>query len=490
MEMKTIRRDRSISVTDMFLSVIQQWRILLGFFAIFAIIIGLIGTCENYINGVGIPETIIDSEGNTIINMAKIKKLEQMMTEEELDVADDLIATLKWYDGQIEHYRICNTESIFGQIDPDNIDTVTLQYFIGATGTEENAYEATSAAIGKVYLSVLSDDSIYEEMIDVVNADYTIDDYRDVIATDETEISKGIFKINVYGLDSEMASKMADVVEKYIKSKSDDAKEVYASHKLKLLSREQFVDGNYAFREKQLKYIYALQDIESYIPILKEKMNLTNTQSKYVELMQENEENADTTAEEVDASFISSIDIKSLIIGGIIGAFVAAIMLVVRYIASGRIHNCRDVENDFDLPVLCNFADRTTPMRKHSSKLDKWITKMRNSEKPALSADDAACIAVTKIEVLTKDNDITKIAFAIDSNVLASLVIVDKIADMLDNVKIICTAIDKNVLENIKTADGVIIVVQSELTQHDDINNIIENCRHIKTCVLGTIVAD
>lgn len=493
MKSEIIRSNRTISITDIFLSVLQRWRMLLVVFVVFAILIGMFGTYNKYVNETSIPDTIVDSEGSIVVNTAKLDELRQMMTAEELGVADDLAATIKWYYNQIEYYRVYNTESIFGQLDPDNINTVTLQYFVGAEKTDEDDYDAVSAAISKVYLSVLSNADVYEEMSDVVNDAYTADDYRDVVAIDESETSKGIFKIDVYGLDSNMTSKMADVVEKYILSKSNDAKDVYKNHELKLLSREQFIDGNASIREKQLTHIYALQDIESYIPRLKAKMNLTDTQLKYTELvcMQGSQDNV--VAEDGDISFMSVLDIKSMIIGGVFGMFLAALLMVIKYIAEGRIHNCKDVENDFNLPVLCSFADETTPMRKYKSGFDKWIIKSREREKPALNMRNAARIAAAQIDILVNDNNLTKIAFAIDSNVLASMKIIDKITETMQSevktVRAENVLINEKAFENIETSDGIIVVVQSELTQYDHINNIIDTCKCMKCHILGTIVA-
>ncbi len=494
MKNETVRRDRTISVTDIFLSVIQRWRMLLVVFAVFAIVIGIIGTYKKYVNETSTPDTIVDSEGTVVVNTAKLDELRQMMTAEELGVADDLAATIKWYYNQIEYYRVYNTESIFGQLDPDNINTVTLQYFVGAEKTDDDNYEAISTAICKVYLSILSNDSVYEEMTDAVDDAYTADDYRDVVAIDESESSKGIFKINAYGLDSDMTSKMADVIEKYISSKSNDAKEVYKNHELRLLSREQFVDGNAAIREKQLTHVYALQDIESYIPRLKAKMNLTDTQLKYTELlcMQSSQDNI--AADERNVSFISLFDIKSMIIGGIFGMLLAALFMIIKYITDGRIHNSRDVENDFKLPVLCSFADETTPMRKYKCGFDKWITKSRQRERPVMNTRNAALIAVARINVMVNDNNLTRIAVVIDSSVLAGLKIVDEIAEMIQsNVTTVVAEnilIDENAFANIETSDGVIVVVQSELTQYDHINNIIDTCKGVKCQILGAIVAE
>lgn len=494
MKSETTRRDRTISISDIFFSVIQRWRTLLVFFGVFAIVIGMIGTYKKYINETSIPDTIVDGDGTVVVNPAKLEELQQMMTAEELGVADDLAATIKWYYNQIEYYRVYNTQSIFGQLDPDNINTVTLQYFVGTEKTDEDDYGAVSTAIGKVYLSVLLDDSIYEEMADVVNDAYTADDYRDVVVIDESEISKGIFKINAYGLDSNMTFRMADVIEKYILSKSNDAKEVYKNHELKLLSREQFIDGNASIREKQLTHIYALQDIESYIPKLKKKMNLTDIQLKYTELvcMQESQDNI--TADVRNISFISVLDIKGMIIGGIIGIFFAAVLMVIRYIAGGRIHNCMDVENDFDLPIICSFADGTTPMRKYKTRFDKWITKSRQRGKLSMNMRNAARIAAAQIDMWANDNNLTKIAFVIDDNVLSSLKIIDKITGMMrSNVKTVAAQnllIDDNAFENIETSNGIIIVIQSELSRYDHINVIIDTCKCVKCHILGAIVAE
>ncbi len=494
------RKDRSVSVTDIFLSILQSWRMLIVFFVIFVVLLGLYGTYKNYKAAQSIPDTVTDSEGDVLVTSAKIDELKNAMTSDELTVADDLIATIKWYQQQLEYYRNYNNNSIYCAIDPDNINTVELQYFVGVSGLNEEEYSSVSTALVKTYMSALSGDSIYKEMIDNIDDSYTEVDYRDIITTDESKSENGIFKITIFGLNDDMAAKMADIVNKYIMAKADDAKQTYEDHEIKLLSREQYVAGNSAFREKQLTYMYALQDIEIYIPKLKTNLKLTDAQTEYVELLCKTED-ADSEPEDVisdDAvtravSLRSTLNLKMGFLGGILGIVIAAILIIIRYIGSGRIHNSSDIENDFDLPVICSFADRTTPMRKHSTGFDRWITRIRQRNSATLEREKSVPVMAAKLESSACKDNLAKIVFVTDANVRADLTLIDAAAGRIgcgiEAVRTGNIVSDESALKAAEAADGIVIIVQSGLTRHNDIYNLREACHCLKGSIIGVVVA-
>ncbi len=494
------RKDRSVSVSDIFLSILQSWRMLIVFFIIFAVLLGSYGTYKHYRAAQNVPDTVTDSTGGVMVTSAKIDELKNAMTADELTVANDLIATIKWYQQQLGYYRNYNNNSIYCAIDPDNINTIELQYFVGVSGLNEEEYSSVSTALVKTYMSALAGDSIYKEMVNSIDDSYTEVDYRDIITTDESKIENGIFKITIFGLDENMAAKMADITDKYIMSKADDAKQIYEDHEIKLLSREQYVAGNSAFREKQLTYMYALQDIEIYIPKLKTNLKLTDTQTEYVELLCRTED-ADSEPEDVisndavigAASLKSSLDLKLGFAGGILGILIAAVLIIIKYIGSGRIYNSLDVENDFGLSVICSFEDSSTPMRKHNTRFDRWITRIRQRNSATLEREKSVSVMAAKLESSANKNNLAKIVFVTDDNVKADLTVIDAAAGRIG-----CAAVvvrtgsivnDESALRAAGDADGIVIVVQSGLTRHSDIYNLKEACLCLKGKVIGAVVA-
>ncbi len=201
---------------------------------------------------------------------------------------------------------------------------------------------------------------------------------------------------------------------------------------------------------------------------------------------------------EEEAATGRHISKKYIVVGALLGLILAAIVIIIKYIATATIKTTSETEENLGLQVLGRFDGSNKFYDKRKTALDRWLRRVKQKNKQKLSYDESIEMVSAKIQIAAKKQEFKKVCFAVDSNVELRKV---KNQGLLDDLTAkIGTEPEIVVLNNIlgrsdalhdmAGADAVALVLQIENTRFTDAQYERMLCEGYGVPVLGAIVVE
>ena len=235
------------------------------------------------------------------------------------------------------------------------------------------------------------------------------------------------------------------------------------------------------FSEEQKAYLAALQGDTSIVP---------GDESTY-----NHKENVKNEESKASGRHFSP---KYLLIGAILGLILAAIIIIIKYIATSTIKTAQEAEENLNLQILARTPGSSKFYDKRKTGLDRWLRRVKQKNKQKLSEEENEELVAAKLRIAAEKQDLKQVCFVIDSNVdlermqcrdffteIASKTGEAPKAVVLDNILGSPGAL-KKMAEN----DGAVIVFQTETTRFNDVQYERILCEGSGVVVLGTVIIE
>ena len=348
--------------------------------------------------------------------------------------------------------------SIVMQLDYDNVYMLTMQFVVNAS--DEEIMDITTAYYNYYQNGDLAYDiSVLDGMIDQKNISELIKVDCSSYANYETS---SIINVKLYATNEEVCKKYVEIIKEAMQKFSKKLDENGKENEISVLSE--------AIDKRKATEVKTIQDSKnSYITNL--DTNITNLKMKI-------EQCAVATS---SASQEVGIETKFIVLGFIVGAFFAIIILSVIYIFSNKVKYAEEVAEYSDLTYLGSYrASKKTIIEKIfrsncSNVLQKEIINNKIKMLYEIENEDIGAISVCR----DKNAGYVEEMFAFDKqNAVRVRVIGDVIKDV----------------EAMKLFSGsfkrVVVVISGEYAKYGQINDIIEICNIKNTDIIGYIYVE
>lgn len=189
---------------------------------------------------------------------------------------------------------------------------------------------------------------------------------------------------------------------------------------------------------------------------------------------------------------------KYIAVGALLGLILAAIVIIIKYIATATLKTAGEIEENIGLPIWGRFDGSDKFYDKRKTALDRWLRRVKQKNKQKLSYDESAELVAAKVQIAAEKKGLKKICFALDPNVKADKVknqgFLEDIAAKVGSVPEVIILQNilgrSDALQDMAGADGVVLVLQTENSRFADVQYERLLCEGFKIPVLGTIVVE
>lgn len=491
-----------VSFYDLFLYILQRWRMLLIFLIAGAIVVGGIGV----IRSSGSKETAAVTLDQTR------DKWSAVLNDDQKQYVEIIADQIRYRENMVQGVKDYVENSYYMTLDPFNMYTCDINFSV-AVEHEGEIEPSELAALVTSYVSALKDAQTRQRIDEVLgtNADsYSVDsilglNHGSVLNIIPDDKDLGLFTVTVYAASQEDLDLIVQEIQNIVSDRKESVTHSQGEHAVILLGIDQSTEYNEYIRANQINIVQMVKTLNDQNKEMKAAVAGAE-EKQYLEYLLKpeevriEEENTIGTPETADvetkapvslASRIRS-NLKKAVIGALLGLVIAVILLIIRYISQGRIRRAADLEKYVNSRVIARFDGDTSFIRTHKTALDRWLRKKRNRGHAAQTYEETVASAASSINLIASRNNMKKIALA------ASGVEAGKIAEDISNASGAQTEITaiSNILSSadgisrLEGIDGIILAAGTDVTLRNDISDLIGVCNQCGLPVAGSIVLE
>lgn len=368
----------------------------------------------------------------------------------EYDAAiQDTQTSISTADKQIEELQDYIDHSIYMQIDPNNIQTVSVQYVLKTSNNVGNIFNT--------FITYINDGGMREEL-EEADQDLQVKYWRDIVNAYQ---SGNTLTITVIHSDMNAAKRIMNIIKERVTAYIPKVKNLQGDFELDEIKTSEYVKTDAGVVNNQNNNRNNLKGYTTNRADLNNKLiGFQNSKTSYIE------------KNEPDNLKVASVNTKVLMVGYILfgilfGAVIAVAAVILKYILGDTLRTARDIkESDLNLIGTCTALGQYKPELERS-KMDIEILA---------KAKEAAGVVMCTLS----NDDISKKAAEDYKNALNSSGIKTKIGSDID------TSADE--LKKMIEYGACVLIAEVGKTTYKQIEQQIHLCERFRITVLGCIV--
>ena len=486
--------DMEINIKDWFCTVCLKWRSIIVMMLLFAIL----------------------ASGYSYIKP-------QLEKNESIEISSDVIRLKNYYDLQKSQQQYMQ-ESPLMQMDETKVSCLTLKYFVSLeSGEDGNTYQSVNKvnALVEAYKNAIADTELQQKIaeqtngilasefvwelisaedgkesgiIAVQNKDGSVLSTQslDVVLPKQDSLSaSGIFTVTIKGFDDSFCRMAADCVQEKIPGATSELTKKVGKHTIQLISSsmEEIYDSE--LLTKRFDLLSKAQTVDTNIKTIENA--LTDEEKTYAEkvLSGEVDTKADNVIRQDEAETFSepSISLKFLIIGLLVGAFLAVGFWSLIYIMSGKLHMADDLESMWGVKTYTR-----KPAEKKLFCVDKLIYEIKNKGVHLFKDEELIDVLKAEIQILAEKQGLKRF-FATGTELSESdKQLMEKLQAALAGTDLSLT-VGSNAVYNpasmalLADADAVILLEQIGESSYAEICRELQQCAEKDIPVMGCVVS-
>lgn len=450
-----------IDLRVLFWELLKKWKIILIVGIIGAIALGAYGAVKNM---------------DTTLEDMSIKELKKKMEDTDINTVKHAVSLWEQMDEKLKYKE----ESVYLSIDWTNEDLAHIDYMFNAN--KDNKY------IRQLYISFIEDGELcyrinqeYNE-IDVKSLNqliyYQANNGRVNIGEDsEKNYDKGddlnrMLSIGIIGKDKKQCEKLLELVEKHMMQYYEEVAAKYEGHTIEEL-------GSSITKVMDTGLASAHSDWETQLNTL-----YTQYQQLYTSLDEMQlalyDKMIDADKEEEDESIISK---KYILLGGVLGVFVVAAIIVLLSIIRDKVYVQRQITDRIPIRVFGTYG-------KNNSKFAKSILGDTGTD-----SEQDFDVMISKIKLYCSQNDVTNLYLQDNTISTNGKDKYKKVFDSLTHIGVPCKNVDFANASDINgdiTGAGSCVIVVEELGERKakEISNNLKELREMFVMVGGIVCVE
>lgn len=465
------RVEREINLMELFWNVLLGWRQIICLGVVFAVLLGGM----KYVMNVRSSQSLQD------INVDEAK---EELEEEELDKIEDA----KQIQIRIDDYEKYMKKSAIMQMNPYQKPVLELQYYVKSdyiinyTKDRERDYTGEVAAL---YRNYIVGGEMAQKVIDNAGLSINKEDLGELMQVTQSP-EQGTFYINISYADTEKLQEISDVVKSLLGEKSTELQKV-GSHSLELISESQNVIVDTTLIDRKSSMASTMTTLKTQLQTMKSSMSAQQTAILDAEMEEIRGEKEETDEE-------SGFSIKFIILGAIVGMFLAFAWIACRMLFTARLQNGEEIRSMYGIRLLGNVS-ASSDKKRFLSVIDKKILAVKNRKKKYLPLEKQIKVVAANIALSCKQEGIDCIYMTGSEYEKADAAILERMKKALSEQKIKVRdgeniSYDAASLQACIETGNIVFVEQKGQSIYDEIYREVNLAKEQKGNILGAVVLE
>lgn len=466
--------DIDIEIKDLLWEFIRKWRVIV----VLAVVCGIALAAFQYRS---------DMNKTDVVTVKKTQEeLEHAMGTQDLDEVTAAVA-LKRQADELSAYM---ESSLLMKLNPYEENVMFLQYYVSADS------EAVANDANDAYITYITQGSLETELVSIVKETdavyYNAKSVSDRAALKvEGNSKERVLSVKVIGVTAEEAAKLANEVKIAFEEYSSVVSANIGVHQLQLMNEISAVIVDQNLAELQNWNATSIKTISNNLDSMKNEMT-SDQISLFVYRTTVLEEDV-TTGMVGSVSEPAKISVKHFVIGVVIGVVLACALIFALYLFAPALRNEAEVKTLYGVKILGCVNDADFQKKKLFGCIDKWIVKLQNGRKKALTFEQEVqmicanialdCKKSGKNEVFLTSSAAEAIPETVQKNIVAKCE--EKGIRVISGAAI---SYDAEALETLAGIGNVVFIEKKRVSLYDEIYSEVALCKEHEINVLGMVV--
>lgn len=372
--------EREINLSEILWSILLGWRKLICCAIVFGILLGgfryardLSGYRASQKTETEEETSLLGEERNEIENIKNLRK-QQMQTQEYL------------------------SNSAYMQMDPFNVPIVELHYYIKSDyviNYTKDALPDYTDALGAMYYRYIASGEMRHELLKKAELSISLEELAEMVDVGQ---NANTISLSVKYPQEEKLGDISTVLKELLSQKERDFQKI-GSHSLILMGESQSRIVDNSSIEKRSTLFSRMASVNVQINQLKGSLS---AQQKNI-LNEELE-----TGEEQAVSIKPQPSKKFVLLGGVVGIFLAAVWIVCRVLFTAKLQSAEEIRTLYGMRLLGEVS-RQDKKKRFFSFVDRKLLLIKNRRRKQLTKEQQINLACTNIAISCKEQGINNI---------------------------------------------------------------------------------
>lgn len=461
------KTEREINLADLFWNILFNWRKVVCFSVMIALLIcGIKYILDN--RNYHAAQSIGTTQGTIIL------------TAEEQEQIEDGIVMIE----RIQNYQKYLNESALMQIDPYKKPIVELQYYVESdytyNYTQDNQNDYTGNLMS-LYYNYIRSGEMSSKLIKAINLSISQADFSELCSVAQ---SGSTMVVTFTWVDEKKLDEISEFIKSQLLEKESEFQEV-GSHKLKLLRESKNIVADVDLAEKKNTLSNNIGYINTQLSNL--KANMSEEQLNL--LRNGGEVEAGTPELEIPKPVLSK---KYFLLGAFLGIFLVCAWVACKMLFTARLQNPEEIRALYNTRLLGEVTVKSKKKR-FLSVIDDKLLAIKNRRKKKLSVEQQVKVIAANISLSCKQQGIENIYMTGSEYENADTATLDMLKQELTSQNIQVKEggdifYDAESLKQGTEIGNMIFVEQTGKSIYDEISNELNLAREQKNQILGVVV--
>lgn len=486
-----------ISLKDMLMRVLLSWRAILVWMVVGAVLLGGLGAFRSYRQRQQAEPLL---QGAEAVEEEELDTLRDALTDKEALEAERSFQLYQRYWRDYESLLEYQENSLLMQLDPMEVAETTVWYQV------DNHYqvqypilEADNPLSDIVFsYSLLGNRaSLYQEMAEALGWETETSYLQELVQIDRTEAENGIFSFTVRTEKAEDGEKILDVLMQAVEAATPELQQRYGAFDIAVLEQTSSVAVDQELLKAQQTQNSAVnsaaascRNVSSYMGDEQEAYYEALIRDWQAELVQEGE-TPELPEEPAELPAFQPIQVKFIVLGAFLGAFLVCAWAAVRYLFSARMRVAEDLPINFHVPLL-GVIPAAGKKKKALGGVDRWIRRLFGRENTG-TPETVLPLAVSQVKTAAAKAGIGKVYVTGAGQGPAERELRAAVCQALEKVGLAAEAGEDvlgnaDSLERMTQAKAVVLVEAVGESRYGDLREVAALCRRYQVPVLGGLV--
>lgn len=485
----------TVDLKDLLYRLLLNWRKIIVFCVIFAVLGNFAGVFKNYRKIKSIEESK-DNELKLEKMEEEIEALEAGLNSVEIKEAKMAATTYQDLHAQYDVLRTYNDNSILMNINSESVPTVIVNYRIDNHYTVEYPQINKKDYTGDImqeYITSVSEEAFIGLLAEKMGGDIDYAYVRELV--EAYGVNGSIFAIRVVTDDPELRDAIAEVIKNYVADETPEIKKVFGDFDIVQVSEAKCNQVRADIRNNQQSLGNSMNTLRvNWMALVN---NMTESQKKYyfalvgrdnteIELTMPLEVEEIENEDETEMSYLS---LKFLVLGFVLGGILYCGIIFVLYLIVPVLRVKENLSDGYGISV---FGSVWLENSKASSAIDAFLKKIFCGREAFISYDERIKQLATGIIIQAKKEGYNNIYFtgASDKNEDVKKDIIKALGKDITAVAGVCPVYDPASLVSMSNQDAVVLVEMVGDSAYDEISKEVELANKAKVPVLGAVVVN
>ena len=513
-----MEREETIDLKDLAFRILLRWRLVIGMVLIFAILGNVYGIVSSYRSMKQAEAQMRQADAGVAADSQSEENLTEAEIRQVKDAVEDYTTYEKVYRQSKEYYnasvkmnlnpvqvakreviyRITETEDskeILELIRRNLLSDEVCQSIMEQNGWDLDNPEYVRELISANILSV--DNTMGAEFEYQNNSETSISSTNLVIDDDNSDL----LSIKMIAETEEECLAMTEQMEAALPAVTDDVEKEYGAFRLEKVSETNSVSADQDLRQEQKTFVEGMNSINNLMEAADDALS-EEQKTYYMELlnatlaeeqMSDTQDEADSAPVDIVIPSVQYVSVRNIILGAIIGLFLACFYVACRYVLGGRLNATAFAPEESDILLGTIYTDQKK--KGFGAGVDRLVIRLFKGREMAFSRTErlqmagAAVLAAVRKDAIrnlyisgtVETEETTQLVKELQEQIASEKVTVENGASILHSPKS---------LEQLTLSQGAVFVEQTGVSYAQDVYEEMQICRKNGIPVIGFVVID